>query len=905
MKAPWPLVGRTEELVLLGEAMTDPSIRGIVLAGKAGVGKTRLAQEAINGAKERGAYGRWFVATQSAASVPFSVFAALLQRAELSGDAPLRLVLEASRSLALDAGDRPVVIGVDDGHRLDDASATFVHQLAVSGQAFVVVTIRSGEPVPDPITALWKDGLAERVEIQPLARDEMEILVRAALGGAVDRSTLDQLWTWTEGNALFLREILYGGADRGALAPLDGVWRWTGPVYASPRLREVLDTRLGGLGSAERGALECLALAEPVGVDMLAELVTLGIVERLEATGLIQVDLDGRRVQARLVHPLYAEVLRSEIPAIRARAVCRQLAEALETTGARRRDDVVRAALWRLDAGGRSDPELLLAAARRVAYSFSLALAERITTGPEGGRGPSGYELGVTEDLVAAERLARAAWESTGRFDAGLALGQILMWQKRDHEAGAVLGRLSDLAVTEDQRGGVAYARARLLFFGFGRTDEAEELVGKAEATATTDAHRNDLATIRAGFVYNAGRPLDALAIASDVLARPGVSGFALARSAVAAAGSLILAGRSGQALDLLDQHLPAALALATDEPLVVGVYVLTRFMAWRLEGRLADAQALAKPCYQLALAQDSVDGTAVFGASLGLLALGRGDLAAAVAHLREADALYRDRDLFNYRPWCLAALAQALAMGGDLDGAARALAESDGYGSRALGQYRTEVELARAWVTAIGGNLSQALAVSVDAAARAGAAGAVAYEALALHTAARLGGAGRVAGRLAALAPTIDGDACALYADHAAALERDDGAALSEVAEGFDRLGSPLLAAEAAAAAAQAYRRAGRQSSARAAGARAEVFANRCPGVWTPGLAQPSRGPALTRREREVATMASRGRANADIAAELYLSVRTVETHLQAVYRKLGVNTRQELAALLDTRRP
>jgi hypothetical protein len=39
------------------------------------------------------------------------------------------------------------------------ASAAFVHQLAVSAQAFVVVTIRSGERVLDPITALWKDGL--------------------------------------------------------------------------------------------------------------------------------------------------------------------------------------------------------------------------------------------------------------------------------------------------------------------------------------------------------------------------------------------------------------------------------------------------------------------------------------------------------------------------------------------------------------------------------------------------------------------------------------------------------------------------------------------------------------------------------------------------------------------------
>ena len=57
-----------------------------------------------------------------------------------------------------------------------------------------------------------------------------------------------------------------------------------------------------------------------------------------------------------------------------------------------------------------------------------------------------------------------------------------------------------------------------------------------------------------------------------------------------------------------------------------------------------------------------------------------------------------------------------------------------------------------------------------------------------------------------------------------------------------------------------------------------------------------------LTAREREVALLAAGGRSSRDIADRLYLSTRTVETHLARVYRKLGITTRSELAAALGT---
>jgi DNA-binding CsgD family transcriptional regulator len=55
-----------------------------------------------------------------------------------------------------------------------------------------------------------------------------------------------------------------------------------------------------------------------------------------------------------------------------------------------------------------------------------------------------------------------------------------------------------------------------------------------------------------------------------------------------------------------------------------------------------------------------------------------------------------------------------------------------------------------------------------------------------------------------------------------------------------------------------------------------------------------------LTPREMEVAQLAARGKRNSEIARDLHISVRTVETHLTNIYAKLGVRSRTELARLI-----
>ena len=68
--------------------------------------------------------------------------------------------------------------------------------------------------------------------------------------------------------------------------------------------------------------------------------------------------------------------------------------------------------------------------------------------------------------------------------------------------------------------------------------------------------------------------------------------------------------------------------------------------------------------------------------------------------------------------------------------------------------------------------------------------------------------------------------------------------------------------------------------------------------GGGTPSLVGPD---ALTASERRVARMAADGQSNPEIAQALYLTRRTVETHLTHAYQKLGIASREELTAALD----
>jgi hypothetical protein len=248
----WPLVARDRELGSVDELLSHGAVRGVVLAGRAGVGKTRLATELSRVASSRGCAVEWVRATGCAASLPLGAFAGLLPASGMGSADRADLLAGARRALVERAGGRRLVLCVDDGQLLDHASAALVHQLVGTGDAFAIVTLRLGDPVPDALRALWKDELCVFWQLAELSRDEVERLLGLVLGGPVEGRSANALWTLTQGNPLFLRELVLQGLEREVLTDEGGIWRWRGAVAAGVRLAELIGARLSSPDIAER-----------------------------------------------------------------------------------------------------------------------------------------------------------------------------------------------------------------------------------------------------------------------------------------------------------------------------------------------------------------------------------------------------------------------------------------------------------------------------------------------------------------------------------------------------------------------------------------------------------------------------------------------------------------------------
>ena len=868
MDVAWPLVGRRAELEALSAVIGDTNAGGVVLAGAAGIGKTRLAREALTRAKAAEWDVEWLVATRAAASIPFGVVSHLLPPTERLGDDRLDTLRRAAELLAERSRGRQLILGVDDAHLLDDASAALVHQLAFRGLAVVVATVRTGEPAPDSVMALWKDGLARRLDLSALSPARTAELLDHALGGPVDGVTRKEVLRVSEGNPLYLRELILGGLESGALRQLDGVWRWTGGLAGATRLAEVVEARLGAVDETARAAVELVAWGEPLAVRVLERLIDKDAVQAAEGGGLLVLERSGRRTLARLAHPLYGEVLRATLPLSRARAVAERLAVAFDASALRRRDDLLRVGAWQLEAGLATRPALLLEAARQAAARFD-------------------HEL--------TERLARAAVDAGGGPTAVRVLAETLEWQGRHAEAVAVMD--GEPPVQGAERARWASIRAGNLYWGLERTAEAEEILQQA---AVAGEGGEEAVAMLAWILLFDGRLPEAVAVAGRVLDQPEAPAQALVWAATAAVPALGSLGRLGEALAVADRGLAVARAHPEDLPWGKTQLSLVRCQVLLGAGRLAEARAIAEAGYQAAVADRSSERTGGWAGFRGLVAKAEGRIATAEASLREAVALLDEQDPYRFMRWCLAELASVAALAGDQEAAAGWLDRADGRAGEANRFFDPWVELDRAWVAAAAGELTRAVDLAKRAADMARASKQFTFEAVALYDVARLGAPRSVRQRLEELAGLLEGRLAAVLASSAVALAAEDGAALDRVGAAFQDLGALLLAVEAKAAAARAHRAVGRDASANASQEQAAALAAACQGARSPGLGPAMPVSVLTPREREVAMLAAAHTSSREIATRLHLSVRTVDNHLGRVYAKLGVSSRAQLATLL-----
>src|SRR5688500_5974202 len=163
----WPLVGRDRARAAVAEALDRNAGHSIVVAGPAGVGRTRLAREALRRAQDLQRPTRWAVGTAAAAEVPLGALAHLFPAVDAASD-PLARLQGAARAVAGGGLESVPVLVVDDVHLVDGLSLSLLHHLAVGGAVSLILTVRTDPIATDATTPLWKDGLATRLDLGPL-----------------------------------------------------------------------------------------------------------------------------------------------------------------------------------------------------------------------------------------------------------------------------------------------------------------------------------------------------------------------------------------------------------------------------------------------------------------------------------------------------------------------------------------------------------------------------------------------------------------------------------------------------------------------------------------------------------------------------------------------------------------
>jgi DNA-binding CsgD family transcriptional regulator len=859
------MVGRDEELAFIERARAEAT-RAVALVGPAGVGKSRVAAEALRLAEQEGLVSRWVQATRSAATVPLGAFAGIIPEGARSEDPWELLRLSVTALRGLGAG-RPLVLGIDDAQLLDDSSAALVLELTLSEAAFVVMTVRSGEPVPDAIVSVWKDAGAARLELKTLSARVTNALAEAIVGGPIEESARRWIYATSLGNPLYVRELTLGALAGGALSEMHGLWRMSARPTVSASLTELIAARMTGLSEGEQRALELLALGEPLHVSELVSLTDVKPVAGIEARGLADLGDGSPSARATLSHPLYGETIRAALPAFAARQTRLALADAVTGREDPETGDSLRVARWLLEADQPIPRSTLLEA----------TAAANLAGDPQ---------LGV--------RLARQAVDAGAGIRASLLLARAHTIQSEYEQAARVLAAAEPDIDSQANALDYLEQQTAVLYFGLRRSEEFHQLLDRAHAWWNSPEWHDGLSPLR--LISDSDAPPNLAAAASaEILADPSIDPEVRRRVAPIHAAHLLNSGRVRDALELAQQIRPS-----------VPLRDLTDELAFVLWSAIAIESGLAWNELETWATAALTDGVRLGSrAAAGRGAMALGGLRFSQGRFIEAGRLYAEAELQleQHDTGGLLAIVNSMQVGialftNDHDAVDLALARCRAAVGEhlPLGNQLPYVARAEAWAVLAEGDPPRAQQLFLEAAGRLRQrplyAARLTYEALRAGAPAR-----RVAGDLHALAERCDAPLTAAYAAHATARVADDADALVAVVDAMEQIGALRYATEIAADAASVYHRTGYEDSARRAATRCRALHAEGQGAALPPIAGlDEAATTLTSREAQLVDLARRGLTNAQIADRLVLSVRTVESHLYHAMQKLAISNRQDL---------
>jgi ATP/maltotriose-dependent transcriptional regulator MalT len=955
------LVGRVQELGELDAALErldggDPWFLQIV--GEAGIGKSRLLAELCRRAEARGCLVLDGRAAEFEQGLPFGLIVAALNDylgsldpvmlqgldqgalreltsifpslrgpggvAGRTSDGVERYRLHYSIREVLERLSRrqPLLLTLDDVHWADPASVEVISHLLrrFRGPLLTAVAYRHAPArLLMQLEGASRVDLSSRIDLAPLTSEEAEQLI----GPDVDEATRAFLYRESGGNPFYIEQLT---GSRQA-APYQGPQVSGQPAESvPPAVIAAIREQLMAVSGEARHALEAAAVAgesfEPELVGAIAELdgsATLAAFDELLEVDLIRVTDAPRRFRFR--HPIFRRAVHDHMP-----------------RG------------WQIGAHARA--ALALARARAPASAIAHHVEASATVGDEQAIAllvEAGREVALRAPetagrwLLAATRLLPRRGEDERRvsllFEAANALSFAGAYEDALSALDEVGGLLSPTCVRDRAE---LVAKISFATRMSGRPLESRPRVARAlEGLPPEDSIALALRLELAVDHYWRGEFVELHAVAEGVLRKARSRGdelfgaFAAALCSVASSSMnrpgdalaefreanvaldtlsdeqlterLDIAGyvaQAASALELIDDalecvHRGKRLAQVTGQaPYIPGTLVMET-NALFMKGRIAEAKAVAETATDAAVLTGN-DQFAVWALWADAMVCScAGDTTRAVASAREAVARSEQAPSTFFSSLSRLHLAAALHAGGDMAGARNELAGFEAGPDQQL----LDLRGGQGWELLV---LTQLALGELDAAAD--------WAARAEQRARATSLPQRTATALCASAATL-----LARGDRAQAVEK-----AQEAVPLADLAGNPVLEARARALIGMAVGRGGDTKQAIAELERAERALFDCGALREADAAARElrrlgrRGPrrmraaprgagpgSLSPRETEIATLVAAGKRNRDVAAALFLSEKTVESHLARIYDKLGVHSRAALATIIASERP
>ncbi len=804
----------------------------------------------------------------------------------------------------------PLLIAIDDAHLADEPSLGFLAYLcarAADLPVLVALTVRTGEPGGAQLEAIGSRAEAKRLTPSPLSRDASRELTRSTLRETADDDFCDACFEATQGNPLLLHQLL-DQLNREKIEPKAEHAPEVEHVAPEGVTRSLL-LRLSHFPKPTRGLAEAVAvLGDGSRLADTARLAGLEIGAAASAADdLADAEILAPGTPLGFVHPIIREVLYASLPP-------------LERAG-------MHATAARLLAESGAEPERVATQLLRTEPNGDPWVVERLREAAEQG-------LAAGAPGPAAALLERALAEPPPREERAAVLGALGRVEGIVGRPDGMERLREALELTADPRD-----RARLqldlgrLLYIFGRSSEAVEALQRGldelEEAGVEDAALT--AELRAGWLGAARldialRPR-AAALIHEIERLPASDESYGERALLAQlANELVFEGRSRKrAMELARMALGEGELIRQETSDGIAWAVAAAALGWSDDFDGFDVAVLA--AQEDARRRGSIVGFATASYAHSFSRYYRGELADAVADAQQAIAASRE----GWSQFLTAARAQlswALIDQGQLAAAQETLDRATGDPGWAQSSMQALVLEARARLHLARGEMADSLATALEA-------GQMALEGVCPNPAV-LPWRSRAAVAAARLG---DLDRAEELLDEGLGLAREFGAprpigvvltaigtvrgargveALDEAVSVLGTSPARLEHGRALVMLGAALRRTGRRKAARdvlrsgldvcaASGAtpleelaRSELVAagGRPRRPW-------STGPqALTPAEHRVASFASEGRTNREIAEALFVSLRTVETHLTSTYRKLGIDSRSQLKVALQSDR-